>query len=119
MCTNDKTLIILILLFLSINISSGQTTVDTKVFAQGILDGKIKPKDDIKTFKTLDSLLCKNQSDKTFYFKVSNKIQQTSDGALSEYVSRTFSVYYFEQNSEFIENSKTLNRSDVYKWLDH
>lgn len=114
-----KTLTIIISFFLSTNISVGQTTVDTKTIGQGILDGKFKPTDDDKTFKTLDSLLCKNKADKTFYFKVSNKIQQTSDGALSEYVSTVFSDYYFVQTSEFLENSKTLNKSDVYKWLDY
>lgn len=113
-----KTLTIIISIFLSTNILVGQTPVDTKTFGQSILDGKVKPTDDIKTFRTLDSLLCKSKSDKIFYFKVANKIQQTSDGALSEYVSTVFSDYYFVQPSEFIENSKTLNKSDVYKWLD-
>lgn len=105
--------------FLAFNIAAGQTTIDTKAFGQDVLDRKINPTDDIKTFHTLDSLLCKNKSDKLFYFKVSNKIQQTSDGALSGHVSTTFSDYYFKQNSEFIENSKTLSESDVYKWLDY
>ena len=113
-----KTLTIITSIFLSTNTLVGQSTVDTKTFGQNILNGKVKPTDDIKTFRTLDSLLCKNKSDKIFYFKVANKIQQTSDGALSEHVSTVFSDYYFNQCSEFMEKSKTIVKADIYKWLD-
>ncbi len=99
----------------------GQIAVDTKAIGQSILDGKTKytgTNEEI-LFPVLDSLLCKKQSDKLFYFKVANKTQQLSDGALSEHVSTIFSSYYFNQNSEFIDKSKTLSEIDIYKWLDY
>jgi len=96
----------------------GQATFDIKSFGQKILDGKTKPSDDIKTFQLLDSLFCKNPADKDFYFKVANKIQQISDGALSEAFSEYASKYYLQYNSEFTDRSKTMSKPDLKKWLD-
>ena len=114
----NNTTTIILAIFLSTKILLGQTNGDTKIFGQAILDGKMQAADDIRTFRTLDSLRCKNKADKIFYFKVANKICQTSDGALSEYVSAVFSDYYFLQTSEFLANSETLNKTEIYKWLD-
>lgn len=106
-------------LFLLLNLFGfGQTTVDTKSYGQKILDGKVQPSDDIKTFRLLDSLFCKNPADKDFYFKVANRIQQLSDGALSEYFSGVASKYYLQYNSEFADRSKVLSKKDLDKWLD-
>jgi|GEM_PF-6214821 len=98
-------------------LASGQTSFDTKSFGQKILDGKDKPSDDDKTFRLLDSLFCKNPADKDFYFKVANKIQQMSDGALSEYFDVIASKYYLHYNSEFVDRSKTMTKKDLDKWL--
>lgn len=95
----------------------GQSTLDTKMFGQQILDGKATAHEDKKTFQLLDSLFCKNKEDKDFYFKVANKIQRNSDGALSEYVSVIAAKFYLEYNSEFIEHSKTMTKTDIDKWL--
>lgn len=96
----------------------GQSVINTKVYGQKILNDQFKPKDNQETFQTIDSLLCKNKSDRKFYFRVANKVQQLSDGALSEYLSIVFKKYYFNHTSEFIENSKSLSQSDLYQWLN-
>jgi hypothetical protein len=98
-------------------LSHGQVSFETKSFGQKILDGKAKPSDDIKTFRLLDSLFCKNPLDKDFYFKVANKIQRVSDGALSEYFDGIASKYYLQYNSEFIDRLKTITKKDLSNWL--
>lgn len=94
-----------------------QTNNDTKSFGQKILNGSAKPCDDKITFQTLDSLFCKNPIDKDFYFKVANKIQNLSDGALSEFFSGIASKYYLQYNLEFIKNSEKVTSEEIKGWL--
>ncbi len=89
-----------------------------RVYGQKILDNKVKPTDDKQTLQIIDSLLCKNNADKDFYFKVFNKIQQSSDGALSEYVSTIASEYYFNYITEFIRKSNKMSSKAIFQWLD-
>jgi hypothetical protein len=98
----------------------GQVKLDTKAFGQKILNGQVKytNENEDKLMKMLDSLFCKTQADKSFYFKTTNKIFQFSDGALSELCSGTSSRYYFEHNLEFINNSLTLSVKDLDRWLE-
>jgi hypothetical protein len=115
-----KKLTILFLIF-STYIIVGQKTVDTKALGQSILDGKIKytGTNDEMFFPVLDSLLGKYPHDWVFYFNVANKIQQFSDGALSEHVSTVFSDYYFNEGDHFIDHSRMLSKQEIYKWLDY
>ena len=96
----------------------GQTSLDIKAFGQKILDGKASPSDDKKTFQLLDSVFSKNPANKDFYFRVANRIQQISDGALSEYFSGVASKYYLQHVSEFADRSKTMTKKDLEHWLD-
>lgn len=98
-----------------------QKKFDTKVFGQQILDGKVKydEANEEKMFRTLDSLFCKNKDSKNFYFKVANKIQRLSDGALGEYFSNTARKYYLENTNEFIVNVSKMTSKDLKEWLSH
>lgn len=113
-----KIIILFLPIFFSF-ISIGQPVNDLKKYGNDIIDGKIKPTDDSKTFRILDSILSLNNNDKQFYLFVANKIQLKSDGALSEYVSSVFCKFYLNQNRYFIEFSKKLNDRDIYKWLNY
>jgi hypothetical protein len=88
------------------------------MYGQKILDGTFKPSDDDITFQVLDSLFCKNISDKNFYFNVANKIRSMSDGALGEYFSAIAGKYYQEYNMEFIKNSAKLISIEIESWLN-
>lgn len=90
-----------------------------KVYGQQILDNKIKPTDDAITFRVLDSLFCKDLSSRNFYFKIANKIQHLSDGALSEYVSVIAGKFYLLHNVEFLKRTKQMTKDDIYQWLDY
>ncbi len=92
--------------------------IDLKIYGQKILDNKIKPTDDKYTFQIIDSLLCKSKLDRDFYFNVFNKIQQNSDGALSEYVSTIASKFYFNHNIAFIKKSSKMGTKSIHQWLD-
>src|SRR5258708_4011005 len=110
---------IIITIFSLLNIISvGQTTFDTKAFGQKILDGKIKPTGDKNVFQVVDSLFCKNESNRNFYLKVANKIALKCDGALSEYVCRTAHKFYFDYTNYFIESSKIMDKETLNKWLN-
>ena len=111
---------ILLTIFLFLNcFVFGQKTVDTKSFGQKILNGQVKYKDgnENEFMRTLDSLFCKNPDNKLFYFKTANKIQQMSDGVLSEYFSSIASKYYLTRNSEFISNVSALSQKEQDAWL--
>jgi hypothetical protein len=99
----------------------GQKQFDTKVYGQQILDGKVKYNgtNEEKMFRTLDSLFCKNKANKNFYFKVANRIQRLSDGALGEYFSGTARKYYMDNNKEFIANASKMTNKDLEEWLSH
>lgn len=93
---------------------------DIKGHAQQILDGTLMPTDSEEiTFRILDSLFCQNKKDQVFYFLVANKIQQLSDGALSEYVSEIANEFYFNNNSYFLERTQLMSTKDLYRWLDY
>ncbi len=96
-----------------------QKQFDTKVFGQEILDGKVKydGTNEEKMFRTLDSLFCKNKDNKNFYFKVANRIQRLSDGALGEYFAGTARKYYMDNNKEFIANVSKMTSKDLEHWL--
>ncbi|MBI3520170.1 MAG: hypothetical protein HY062_12560 [Bacteroidetes bacterium] len=98
-----------------------QKPFNTKAYGQLILDGKVTydGSNEENMFKTLDSLFCKNTREKRFYFKVANRIQQLSDGALGEYFSGIAKKYYFEHNLEFINNIPQLSAQDLKHWLSH
>lgn len=108
--------IVLLLLLLIFKVDA---QINLKIYGQKILDNKVKPTDDKNTFQLIDSLFCKNKTNQDFYFNVFNKIQQISDGALSEYVSIVASKYYFINNTEFIKKSKKMTTKAIYQWLDH
>jgi hypothetical protein len=97
-----------------------QPKFDTKSFGQEILNGQVQYTNDTedRLMKMLDSLFCKRQADRSFYFRTTNKIYKLSDGALSELCAGTSSRYYFKNNSEFLNNSTTLTSGDLDRWLE-
>lgn len=99
----------------------GQKQFDTKVYGQQILEGKVKYDgiNEEKMFRTLDSLFCKNKDNKNFYFKVANRIQRLSDGALCEKFSSIARKYYMDNNKEFIANASKMTNKDLDEWLSH
>ena len=95
-----------------------QQDIDTKSIGRKILKGTVKPSDNDSTFRVLDSLFCNNPAEKDFYFKVANKIQNMSDGALGEFFSGIASKYYLDYNMEFIRNSSKLTAVEIEGWLN-
>jgi hypothetical protein len=114
------TIKILILLILSSQIVLSQIHFNTKAYGEKVLKGYVKYEEDeeLNLFNALDSLFCKNKNTKEFYFKVANKIQQFTDGALSEYFAGIASKYYLSYNSEFIANTNKMTSDDLKNWLN-
>lgn len=77
--------------------SSGTATCSPKEYGKMILEGKVKPSDNLETEACLGELMNKDVTDRDFYFSVYRKIATESDGALSEIVcgftKAFFSVY--------------------------
>ncbi len=113
---HNTIIIFLFFLVLSTAINS-QTDFDTKAYGQEILDGKAKLKTK-KTLQVLDSLFCKNETHKDFYFNVAVKIQQLNDNSIKAHLSNISSKYYLENTLEFITRSKKMKKIDVNKFLD-
>ena len=111
---------ILISIIFTTQIVFSQLPFNTKAYGEKILKGYVKYEEDdeLNLFNALDSLFCKNKNTKEFYFKVANKIQQFTDGALSEYFAGIASKYYLSYNSEFIANTNKMTNADLRNWLN-
>lgn len=82
--------------------------------------GKFAVSDDTLTFAFLDSVLTNNQETKEFYLFVFNSVLRTSDGALSEYISKVCREYFEQFPCGFLllKNNK-LYSVDYEKWIDY
>ncbi len=113
---NSISITLVLLLTLSAYVKS-QTDFDPKAYGQEILDGKAKLKSK-KTMQIVDSLFCKNEADKDFYFNVVVKIQELIDENSKGHLANLCSKYYLENTLEFLTRSKKMKKIEVNKFLD-
>ena len=94
-----------------------QNDFDPKAYGQEILDGKAKLKTK-KTMQIVDSLFCKSEIERDFYFNVVVKIQELNDLGTKAHLANISSKYYLENTMEFITRSKKMKKTEVNKFLD-
>jgi hypothetical protein len=97
-----------------------QNPADTKAVGEGLLNGSIRytGKNAALFTPVLDSLLCKNVHNRTFYHAVANKLQQQSDSSLNKQVASALNNYYLEAADRFADLSTLLTKTEINSWLD-
>ncbi|HYG15468.1 MAG TPA: OmpA family protein [Bacteroidia bacterium] len=87
---------------------SDSLSLRVKAHAEGILNNKIAPHDDLLTSACLDSLASLNSVIRDYYFKIVAVIAGKSDGALSESVSVHLKSYLANYPEEFLRNYELI-----------